>query len=331
MPSLLHKVKSKIKFASNDLLYTSGIRKNNPKKYRNEAIILLYHGIDQRGEIAYNSRFISRNYFEKQVAYFAKHFNPISLDQFYAKDYDKNKLNVCLTFDDGYRNNLKYAIPILEKYKVPATFFVTAIRKLKSDILWADYIDLASANYSASITIANEQFEKRNAKEYYSTTNGVSLKAKGLTTNYQWKQESMSQLPDAFKKQTQFADYWELLSDDEIAQIDRHDLFSVGAHGTVHDSLANIDFEAAQKDILDSKEYLESIVQREVTAMAYPFGHYNKDIVDYCNSIGLKQQLLMDFANPNDKSKTALRNRFGMNPYISWNNQLRCLLNGSYV
>ena len=31
---------------------------------------------------------------------------------------------VCLTFDDGYRDNLEYAYPILKKYEVPFALYV---------------------------------------------------------------------------------------------------------------------------------------------------------------------------------------------------------------
>ena len=31
---------------------------------------------------------------------------------------------VCLTFDDGYRDNLRYALPILKKYDAPFTIYI---------------------------------------------------------------------------------------------------------------------------------------------------------------------------------------------------------------
>ena len=99
---------------------------------------MIYHGIDLHGKTDFNTRFISADYFEKQIAFFSKHFNVVSLDDIYGNRVAQDKLNVAITFDDGYQNNLKYAVPILEKHQVAATFFVTGIRDLGTDILWPD-------------------------------------------------------------------------------------------------------------------------------------------------------------------------------------------------
>jgi len=66
--------------------------------------------------------------FEKQMAYLAKHnYTSLTGEEFYL--YMQNKItvpknSVLITFDDGYKNNLDTAYPILKKYKFTAINFI---------------------------------------------------------------------------------------------------------------------------------------------------------------------------------------------------------------
>ncbi|MBK8961141.1 MAG: polysaccharide deacetylase family protein [Proteobacteria bacterium] len=46
---------------------------------------------------------------------------------------------LCITFDDGYRDNVVNALPVLLKYQVPATFFVTT-RYTHGGMMWNDRV-----------------------------------------------------------------------------------------------------------------------------------------------------------------------------------------------
>lgn len=46
---------------------------------------------------------------------------------------------LCITFDDGYRDNVLNALPVLLKYQVPATFFVTT-RYTHGGMMWNDRV-----------------------------------------------------------------------------------------------------------------------------------------------------------------------------------------------
>lgn len=51
-------------------------------------------------------------------------YQMISMDDLIHENYDKKRPFVVLTFDDGYKDNLTVALPILEKYNARATIFV---------------------------------------------------------------------------------------------------------------------------------------------------------------------------------------------------------------
>lgn len=74
------------------------------------------------------------------------------------------------------------------------------------------------------------------------------------------------------------------LSDDEIAAISRR--HEIGAHTMDHPLLTKVSREAAEKQIADSKDYLEKITGKKVEMFAYPAGDYNASVIDIVKSCG---------------------------------------------
>ena len=73
--------------------------------------------------------------FERQMAYLARHYRVLPLDEAIAKLTSGRSLPakaVAITFDDGYRDNYEHAFPVLRRWGLPATFFVVsaAVRPL---------------------------------------------------------------------------------------------------------------------------------------------------------------------------------------------------------
>lgn len=67
-----------------------------------------------------------RAWFERVVARLIDKYNVISPDAFVTRDYDTDRINVLLTFDDGYRSWVDVVLPVLETYRVRGLFFVTS-------------------------------------------------------------------------------------------------------------------------------------------------------------------------------------------------------------
>jgi peptidoglycan/xylan/chitin deacetylase (PgdA/CDA1 family) len=76
--------------------------------------------------------------------------------------------------------------------------------------------------------------------------------------------------------------YWlgkPLLNAEEVAMI-REMGHEVGSHSCTHIDLTKAPLDAIEKELKASKEYLENITGKEITGFAYPFGKFNKRVID---------------------------------------------------
>jgi len=62
--------------------------------------------------------------FERVVRYVRRQFEVVPLGELVSRKKEDLSGKLAITFDDGLRNNLEVAYPILKSYGVPATFFV---------------------------------------------------------------------------------------------------------------------------------------------------------------------------------------------------------------
>lgn len=323
------KIKYRISLIFVSFLMKIGCKKWLLKKKYGERIIV-FHGIDKIGETKYNSRFHSEAFFEQFIAYISENFNVISLEDFYQNKFKEDTLNIALTFDDAYLNNFHHAQPILEKYNVPATFFVTTT---SDDVicLWPDFLDLTSYySKKKSIIFENEVYYKNNKNEFVSEKTSLKNKCKQLPYS---KIEAIFSIFEEEWKEIQekpLTDYWKLVSANDLNTILKNPLFSIGSHGLTHANLAQISLEAAKNEILKSKENLEQKLQIPITDFAFPFGAYNQELINFCTDIGYKKLLLLEYNTKPKNHNLEVKERFGMNPLISVQEQIYFLLKGKY-
>ncbi|MDO6459861.1 polysaccharide deacetylase family protein [Granulosicoccaceae sp. 1_MG-2023] len=90
------------------------------------ARILMYHRVADLP--AYDQLTVSTANFERQIAWLAANREVVSLPDLLAQISEGRPAanRVVITFDDGYLDNLENALPVLEKYQVPATIYVTS-------------------------------------------------------------------------------------------------------------------------------------------------------------------------------------------------------------
>ena len=109
------------------------------------AIVLMFHSVardDAAAFIAPPNR-LPPQLFERQMAFLSRHRRVVPLAQVVeqvAAGATPAAGTVCITFDDGYRDNLTVAAPILEKYQLPATLFLATGYVSRGEAQWADVL-----------------------------------------------------------------------------------------------------------------------------------------------------------------------------------------------
>jgi peptidoglycan/xylan/chitin deacetylase (PgdA/CDA1 family) len=298
----------------------------------NQPVVLVFHGMDTEGNLKINSRFISQNKFESLMVLLKKQVNFVSVKDLFEHKGRALQPQVALSFDDGYKNNLQLVLPILEKYQIPASIYITAVRSKGYDMLWADCLDLAAYIDHTPFVLDQEKFRYTGVKGYRSIQSNQYLKTIAKKKDWNYKQRLMETLPGSAKivQNPQLSVYWELLNEDEILSLSRNPLITIGSHAQLHNCLNELPHKEALDELRISKKYLENIIQKEVNELAYPDGAYTDELALDAFEMGYSIQLIGDYLTEKSKTFSFMLPRFITNPHISNYNQLFCMAKGRY-
>ena len=258
--------------------------------------ILLYHSIVKK-ELFNATRdssdqCLTDEEFEKQMRYLNKHCDVISLDDFFKVKQDKNKLNVVVTFDDGFLNNCTIAYPILKKYNIKATFFITTSFLSGEDVPWF-------------LRVPNE------AKKTMRNLSFLEFEKKVNSFNYARN------------------DYFKPMSWEHIIKLSKDPLISVGSHCKTHYPLTILPTEKLTDELKGSKEILERKLKKKVDYISYPHGIFNENIIEITKKSGYKAAIttLHGFNSDNIDPYRMRRNEIGNRGDL---NILSSVLSGSW-
>ena len=92
-------------------------------KNRHQPLILMYHRIIEDASIAG----LSPSAFEQQIIYIKKHFRIVPIDTLIheIETHSLKPSTIAITFDDGHYDFYENAWPILKKYDIPASLYIT--------------------------------------------------------------------------------------------------------------------------------------------------------------------------------------------------------------
>ena len=214
--------------------------------------------------------------FDWHMRLISQYFTPLSLSTA-LNLLQKNKLPrnaVCITFDDGYENNLSVAQPILEKYGIPATVYV-ATGYSNGDNMWNDKVYHLFRDASRTQLILNG-----NTVELGDYDRRRSLLRKLIDELKYLSLEERSQALDEIYRINQVPPLPRLmLTPEKIAELAEKGI-EIGAHTVNHPILAVLNEEQQRHEIATSKLQLEQWTGKPVDHFAYPNGIPSQDFTE---------------------------------------------------
>jgi len=263
--------------------------------------ILLYHGVSSeinKGIENCSGKHIETSIFERQMSYLSSMCNVITMDEVVeinnqGLSYPDNA--VAITFDDGFRNNVTEAQPILEKYQVPATFYVSPGIINTNIMFWVDSIEDCINNAKVSqITLnldSRKKYNLENDKQKIKALIEIKSYCKGSTSAE--KDRVILDLIDEtlWMPKVSSSKNYEKMSWNELQTLASNKLFTIGGHSLYHDILSSFEKEKKLRlDIQLSIQLLEYNLNAPVIHYAYPEGqesHYNQAVIDILSDMGV--------------------------------------------
>ncbi|MEQ8690335.1 MAG: polysaccharide deacetylase family protein [Pseudomonadales bacterium] len=237
--------------------------------------ILIYHQVLAQPD-PLRPGVILQKQFVQQMALLRRHFHPISLREGVQrlKDGTLTPRCVCVTFDDGYADNLTVAAPVLAEYGIPATVFV-ASGFLDGGIMWNDRIIQAVGQARVDAldgSFLGVESLPTNTPEDKQHTIGTLLggiKHRSMSERLVLVGE-LEKLLDASPRESP------MLTTAQLRELARADI-DIGAHTCNHPILSCEDDDTAHSEIVESKAELETLLQKSIDLFAYPNGRRGLD------------------------------------------------------
>lgn len=180
---------------------------------------------------------------------------------------------VALTFDDGYRDLLEHALPILERHHAPFTAYATSGFAGGAARLWwvemeeairrLDRVDIVAQGRRFNAPCATPEDKTRAFTDLYrALREGAEDELLRVTL-------ALSAQAGVAPRQVTC----ELCLDWRgLETLARHDLCTIGAHSVSHARLSKLDARAAREEMAESRAAIERELGVEVRHFCYPVG-----------------------------------------------------------
>ncbi|RFC55732.1 polysaccharide deacetylase family protein [Brumimicrobium aurantiacum] len=244
--------------------------------------------------------------FDKCIQYIAKKYEVVLFEDL-AKDKSalskKNKF-ATIMFDDGYKDNFEYALPILEKYKVKASFYVVTDCIDKNVPTWTHVLEHSfQATQIKNLELPFDILPKElQSKSFLNDEDklkfAAQLKPFLKTIPHQKREEILLSIEKQFNdvEPPKLMMNWE-----EVRALKERGHY-IGSHSVTHSMLGTMEHEGdIEKELQESGNRIKEELGYFPTTISYPIGSFDERIKKLSKKVGYSIGLAVkqDTFNPN--------------------------------
>lgn len=217
--------------------------------------------------------------FEAQIKYLKENYLILRLEDLIEAIHSDTvpPNSVVITFDSGYSDTLLNIKPIVEKYQVPATIFIsTGTIESRREFWWDELgkIFCDSKIIGKELNVNKFGFSidkvidsKQDSIEIYKTIHEAS---KMLTINQ--RAEVLHDLFEWSGVDRKARETHRILTNKELVDLSKSDYITIGAHTVNNGNLSVESSEVKHFEIIESKIILQNLLGYKVNTFSYPFG-----------------------------------------------------------
>jgi len=243
------------------------------------AILTLHHVRPPRRERFQPNRLleVTPSFLEDVVSYLRQaRLDLVSLDEMHRRlvEGDFQRRFVCITIDDGYRDALQWAYPILKRHQVPfAIYIATSFPDRLGELWWLALEAIVARNKRISLLIDGEEqgFECRTVAEKRHLFDQLY----GWVRSFKTEEELRQVVRDlSARYRVDIAAFCEELcmTWDEVAGLADDPLVTIGAHTVNHAMLAKLPERSARSEMDLSRAVIQASLGVRPDHLAYPVG-----------------------------------------------------------
>lgn len=262
-----------------------------------QVLCLLYHRVSCLQEDVFNIA-VTPETFESHMSFLSREYNIVRFEEDWNNIPDGK--NIVITFDDGYYDNYYYALPILNRYKVPATFFITTGNIGTMHEFWWDKLITI---ISSEMTFPPQYQLKNDLYEYIWKTESYEKRLDMIkSVHFLMRRESFRSHDNWVSELEKWANVESEklavkgknrpLSFIEFQEMAKNDLVTIGGHTIHHASLGGLTYNEQKEEIKGSIDKLRDLLGKDIEVFSYPFGgkcDYNQDTFRILEQCGIKK------------------------------------------